>query len=130
MSPSYNPHGKYILIRMPGHPRADNRKYVPIHVLIVESAIGHYLARPHVVHHVDGKADNNKNGNLVVCENESYHQLIHARTRALKESGDPRKRKCVFCGEYDHPENMFHSESSRHYMHRECRREYERRNRK
>ena len=48
----------------------------------------------------------------------AYHKLLHIRTRALKESGDPRKRRCTACGEYDDIGNMEARSTS--FAHRRC----------
>lgn len=127
---SYNPHGKYVLIRIPSHPRADNRGYVPVHILVAEALIGTSIPKGNVVHHVDEDVSNNSPGNLVVCQDEAYHRLLHTRKKAIDVCGNPNYRSCVFCHRYDDPLIMFHSVTSRHYMHRECRQKYERKTRR
>jgi hypothetical protein len=109
----------------PGHPRTDNRGYVREHILMVERVLGHYLLPPHVVHHVDGNKTHNENSNFVACEDESYHQLLHARKRALEGCGHPDWRMCCFCHQYDNTSNMRYSAGSRHHVHRKCEYEYE-----
>ena len=44
---------------------------------------------------------------FVICENQTYHALLHMRTRALKACGHASWRKCSFCKRYDKPENLF-----------------------
>jgi len=117
--------GGYRFLLSPGHPRALGNGYAPESVLIVEKALGKYLPLPSIVHHVDGNRSNNTNRNLIVCQDESYHHLIHIRTRALRECGDARKRKCLFCKQYDDVSNLFLSKT--HHTsayHRECRAAY------
>jgi hypothetical protein len=121
--------GHVVVKAPPGHPRTDNRGYVREHILVVEQAIGHYLLPLHVVHHADEDKTNNRSNNLVVCEDESYHQTLHARKRALEECGNVHWRKCCFCHQYDDPTNMRYSTGSRHYVHRPCELDYERRRR-
>lgn len=72
--------------------------YVLEHAIIVERALGHPLDAKHPIHHVnEGKTDN-RNGNLVVCENEAYHRLLHARMRVAKAGGNPNLDKiCCRC---------------------------------
>lgn len=59
------------------------------HVAIAEAAIGKRLPSGAVVHHVDGNKFNNANTNLVVCDSQAYHMLLHARTRVVEAGGDP-----------------------------------------
>ena len=44
---------------------------------------------------------------LVICENQAYHALLHVRTRALRTCGHANWRKCNICKQYDKPENLF-----------------------
>ena len=111
----------YIISLAPEHPRASSRGYVYEHILIIEKLLDKYLPNNVEIHHYDGR-QNNKD--LVVCENHKYHMLLHTRTRALKECGDPNKRKCPFCKQYDFIENMNQNKYS--FQHRSCHNKYER----
>jgi len=73
----------YVLIWSPGHPFSDMDKYVLEHRLVVEKAIGRYLNKEERVHHINGKKSNNAPSNLVACQDEKYHQLLHLREREL-----------------------------------------------
>lgn len=77
------------------------------HILLVEKALGKAMPVGAVVHHVDGDSKNNAPSNLVVCQNEAYHSLLHRRTRALQESGNANYLKCVYCGKWDDPRNLY-----------------------
>jgi hypothetical protein len=84
-----------------GHPRSiQAQPYIPEHILIAERALGHHLAPRHVVHHVDGVRQNNANHNLVICEDRTYHFLLHMRTRALDGCGNPDWRMCKLCRQW------------------------------
>jgi len=97
---------KYRLIWMPEHPKSNNRGYVREHFLIVEKVLGRNLKDTEVVHHINEIRDDNRKCNLVILERK-MHPTIHLRMRAYKATGDPNKRKCSFCKEWDDPENLF-----------------------
>jgi hypothetical protein len=117
----YNPPSG-IWIYMPSHPR-NNRGYVLEHVLIVEKALGHSLPNGSPIHHVDGNNVNNQNHNLVVCQDSSYHKLIHFRMRALKACGCASWRMCIYCKNWDAPNNLKFLERYGRSYHKICARE-------
>lgn len=95
----------YVSIYAPGHPKSHHRA-VKEHIIIAETALGHYLPRKAVIHHIDGNRTNNVNNNLVVCESNGYHRTLHRREIALKESGNSHWRKCPICKKWDDTVNM------------------------
>lgn len=95
-----------IMVKMPDHPRASVDGYVLEHVLVVEKALGHFLPKTSPVHHVNGNNADNSNGNLVVCQDHSYHKLIHFRTTALKACGYAGWRMCIYCKDWDDPKHL------------------------
>lgn len=113
----------YKRIKAVDHPRAYCTGYYREHIIIAEKALGHYLPAGAVVHHADCNRHNNVNSNLVICQDDAYHALLHARMKALQECGDPRKRKCYCCQEYDYPENMI-SHGNGHF-HASCKKQYD-----
>lgn len=69
-----------------------------VHILIAEKALGRRLPATAQVHHVDEDTRNNDNSNLVICESDSYHKFLHARTRVVKAGGNPNtQRICDHC---------------------------------
>ena len=102
------------------HPRSIGYGYVYRHILIAEKALGKSILRPIVVHHIDGDKTNDDNSNLVICENQAYHVLLHKRTNAYAACGHANWEKCQFCKEYDDPNNMY--VNGRKSYHKECRR--------
>lgn len=77
-----------------------------VHVLVVERALGHPLPVGAVVHHVNGVRDDNRNENLVACQDQSYHKLLHRRAEALRECGHADWRRCALCHTWDSVENL------------------------
>ena len=72
-------------------------KYKPEHVIIAEIVLGKPLPLGAVVHHHNKIRSDNRKPNLVICENNAYHQHIHKRYRAYEATGNASSLKCVFC---------------------------------
>jgi len=109
----------YAMVLMPDHPRSQVGGYVLEHILIIEKVLGKALPLKAKTHHVNEVRHDNRNENIVVCENDAYHFLLHMRKRALEACGNANWRKCVFCKEYDPPEKMFINSQDTAY-HRSC----------
>jgi len=99
-----------------------NNRIVGAHVLVAEKAIGRRLPKGAVVHHVNNNKLDNRPENLVICPNNGYHSLIHARANAQNACGNPDFRKCGRCKRYDNPalmnrdgKNSAHKGSCRNY---------------
>ena len=78
----------YVIIYSPNHPHKDMRGYVKRCILIVEKALGRYLnlEKKEIVHHINGIKDDDRNENLLVCDN-SYHGFIEMRIRIRRQYG-------------------------------------------
>jgi hypothetical protein len=113
----------YSVVYSPGHHRANNNGVLE-HILIAEKAMGECLPIKAEIHHIDGDKQNNKNNNLVVCQDRAYHMLLHRRQKALKECGYANFRKCAYCGKYDDIKNMYKHTKRYNYWHRECSNRY------
>lgn len=113
----YNALG-YLVTRREGKKRYD-------HVLKVEQIIGRKLPSKAVIHHINGNPSDNSNSNLVICENQSYHMLLHHRETALRSCGRASWKRCWICKQYDDPINMIVRPSGEAY-HKTCQRESER----
>jgi hypothetical protein len=96
------------------------------HRFIAQKTLGKRLTRDNEIHHF------NLNGysTLVICENGMYHKLLHVRQRAYEATGDPHKRRCRFCKNYDSIENLSENTDYRlgavtsSYYHKWCNTQY------
>jgi len=116
----------YVYIHMPGHPRASTG-YVYEHVLVAERAVGRFLPLPIVVHHHNETKGDNRNSNLAILPDDSYHHSLHRRRRVQLAGGDPwHDRLCCRCRR-PRPESEFYCPGGRHSrLCKSCNREYQR----
>lgn len=67
----------YKRIKMDNHPSAPKDGLMKIHRLVAEGYLGRYLRDEEVVHHINNNNHDNRIENLIVFENEGYHQRYH-----------------------------------------------------
>jgi hypothetical protein len=94
------------------------------HIHVAEKALGGPLPRGAVVHHVDENRFNNVPTNLVICPDQAYHMLLHARMRGMQAIGDYDGRPCVWCKNHSNMHEM--KQVGTGFWHRDCFREYQR----
>lgn len=82
---SYKTKHGYIYIRKPEHPRANRNGYVPEHVYKWEEANHKILPDDWIVHHINGRKDDNSPENLVAMP-RSAHTTMHCTGRTHTES--------------------------------------------
>lgn len=92
----------YIFRLVPGHPAAMRHGLVAEHRLVAEKALGKILPDTAVVHHHNEDPTDNRPENLVICQDQSYHLLLHMRMRRIRKireaGGDPaRDSYCPEC---------------------------------
>lgn len=69
------------------------------HRALVEELIGFKLTSKQIVHHIDENPLNNHPSNLIVCENQKYHLLLHARQDAINRGQNIKLQgHCGRCG--------------------------------
>ena len=69
-----------------------------VHIVVAERAVGRRLPKDAQVHHLDGDTHNNAPRNLVICENDAFHKLLHTRARIVSAGGDPNTQQiCDKC---------------------------------
>lgn len=80
----------YRVVRLP------NNRFVPIHRLRAERALGKPLPRGAEVHHMDGTRGDHSP--LVICQDKKYHALLHARMRVRVAGGNQNiEALCCTC---------------------------------
>lgn len=88
----------FVLIWSRCHPRSPRRGYVMEHMLVADKALGRPVPKTAQVHHVDKDRGNNSGGNLVICQDDAYHKLLHVRMRVKAAGGNPNTDKiCCAC---------------------------------
>lgn len=102
----------YDLVYCPDHPHPQNNRCVLSHRLKAEEALGKFLSNKIPVHH-------HSETQLVICENNAYHKLLHRRMRALSACGYANWRKCWICKKYDSLDNLSRYGPINFY-HKEC----------
>lgn len=95
------------------------------HRKIAARALGKPLPPQAVVHHFDGDKSHDAPRNLVICEDQSYHMLLHIRQKALAASGHADWRWCRYCRQWDRPERIaIGSRGSSRHLRGFCSRSY------
>ena len=112
----------YIIFKDPAHPNArPSDGYVLEHIAVAVKALGKPLPPGAMVHHHNEIKSDNRNCNLVICEGNGYHQLIHARMRILAAGGDPNTDKiCQTCRQVQSKSNYHRTRSCPDGLNRNC----------
>lgn len=90
------------------------------HLVLAEKALGKKIPKGIEVHHVDCNGMNNAAANLVICQDHSYHMLLHKRQRAMDACGNPNFLKCEICKTWSSPDGMYVRKDGKGQWHRTC----------
>tara|TARA_R110000868_G_scaffold102014_3_gene280903 strand:- start:4635 stop:5108 length:474 start_codon:yes stop_codon:yes gene_type:complete len=109
-----------MLVDANGYKRTTGDRYE--HRVIVETVLGRSLQGTECVHHVDRNRSNNISTNLVVCPDQKYHLLLHARQKVVDLKGDPNTDKYCSYHMCLHNQGEFSTSPSNYdNLHNNCR---------
>ena len=69
----------YLYQYAPEHPYHTLHKYVAVHRLVAEQALGRYLKPEEQVHHINGDTRDNRVENLSLFDSNGHHYGFHVR---------------------------------------------------
>lgn len=73
----------YLFIYKPEHPKAHSNR-IPEQILIAEKALGRYLTKNEVIHHINGIKSDNRVENLYLFPSNIEHSSYHVNFRYAK----------------------------------------------
>ena len=111
----------------------DRKKALYVHRVVMEERLGRALEKGECVHHLDGDCRNNDPENLALASSHKEHAELEQETRALAAGAPKHYRRCRYCKEHDHQDEMTETLQKNHtktgtalYYHRRCAAAYQR----
>lgn len=96
------------------------RHHKRCYITMVEYILGKPIPKGAVIHHINGNRDDNRPRNLVLCQNQAYHMLIHLRMRSMESTGSPNFRTCKYCKKWEKLVNLSTAHNAKMYWHSDC----------
>lgn len=75
----------YVFIHRPGHHRANRDGYVREHILVWEETHGKPVPKGWIVHHLNGRKDDNRPKNLEGLPNRKHYLVLQAKAKRIQE---------------------------------------------
>ena len=110
----------YIIIKNPNHPRKNKWGWVKEEILITEKALQKFLPLKAVIHHINHIKADNCSENLIICQNQSYHRIIHLREKNYFICGHASWKKCTKCHQYDEVKKLLKYKNGSYFHVKNC----------
>jgi len=84
----------YVLIRKPSHPSAIMGGYIAEHRLVMENFLKRLLKKNEIIHHINGRKDDNRIENLEIISQKT-HVYKHHTIEDIKKMGEKGRKSYI-----------------------------------